>query len=174
MGLLLQIADLLAGRYSLAVEPAGLRDESEMVGWSNGRIHYDPNSRVIYGAEFMVCHVFGHLAQYSMRGRSALELPAGRLDRRAYERREVEASGIGRSLLRASGVHDRDTIAHYDAWCRADLEYYWAFLNSGRADADLMAELYREELANKSAYSSMDLQLPHEIAVPTNLEVLVA
>ncbi len=138
-----QVVLFLNKKYSLSVQliESSLNFTKEVAHWKNGRLIIDIRERGTMGTLFIVCHVFGHLVQYTTKKEYApllavvnsrpLPLNLDNEFKERYFAYEKEAFQIGKGLMEQVIPIDSELDKLYQIFMYADYEHFWQYLTTG-------------------------------------------
>ena len=146
--LLDQVQGFLLDKYAINVQliRENVLLNQQVAEWRNNCLIIDMRNRGALGTLCILCHVFGHLVQYSVKKEQYVDLWAvvnskdpplilSEEFQSRYFLYEKEAYQIGKGLLEQVTHIKADLENAYQAFMLTDFEYYWKYLVTGKASS---------------------------------------
>lgn len=142
-----RIVLFLREKYKIDVQfvDGSISVSHEVAEWRNNRMIVDIRERGTLGSLFVICHVFGHLVQYSTTRKysdllaivDSRPLPLELDDefKSRYFPYEKEAFQIGKGLMEEVFEVDAELDRLYQIFIQADFDHYWNYLVTGKGSS---------------------------------------
>ncbi len=159
----------------------------EVAEWRNNRMIVDIRERNTLAILFIVCHVFGHLVQYSTTRKysdllaivNSRPLPLDLDDnfKQRYFPYEEEAFQIGKGLMEQVFEVSTKLDRLYQVFMHADFEHYWNYLLTGKGSSrELFNRRFHQmqkDMMRSITSSFPSIKPPDILQRVNNIEIIV-